>query len=422
MNRIIVCTLAVLSALAVFGQVPSDSVKVYFKVGQWNFDRSFGDNAASMDDFIDRVRVAFDAHNLDHIVVRSYTSPDGTDRFNKRLAKNRCEEVVSLITDSVGVPRDLIVAEPKGVAWAELRRLVDVTPDVPSRQKILDILDNTPIYVFDSNRRVVDGRKKQLMDLRGGRPYNWMLEHLFPELRNAVAVALYLKGQPEPQVEVVEVETVGTAVAESDVEMADTVTVVTQPVITDEPAPLQEVDDTDTPHYILALKTNMLYDAALLPNLELEWLIKDVWSVAISGNLAQWGNYDHEKSYRLALIDVEARRWIRPRAPWHGFYVGVLAGGGWYDLENGSPGHYGDGFMTGLTVGFMWPIGKRLSLEAELGGGYMYIHDKEYTPFEGHHVYQRTKDINYFGPIKLKFSIAWRFFDVKTPKTPKSTL
>ncbi len=162
------------------------------------------------------------------------------------------------------------------------------------------------------------------------------------------------------------------------------------------------------PHEYISLKTNMLYWAALLPNIGVEWLIDGNWSVALDGNWAQWGSYSHEKSYRLVLLDVEGRRWIKPRAPWHGWYVGLLAGGGWYDLENGTPGHYGWGLMGGVTVGFMWPINRHLTLEAELGAGYMHTRYKDYEPIEGHHVYLRTKELDYFGPIKLNLSLVWR--------------
>ncbi len=175
-------------------------------------------------------------------------------------------------------------------------------------------------------------------------------------------------------------------------------------------------DDTDVPFYRFALKANMLYYGILLPNLEFEWMIDRHWSVALEGNFAEWGSYKRERSYRLNLIDAEGRYRIKPRAPWEGFYVGVIAGGAWYDLEKGTPGHYGWGMMSGLTAGYMWSISSRLSLEAEIGAGYMYTRYKDYQPIDGHHVYLRTKEINYFGPIKLNFSIAWRFSDANKPK------
>lgn len=174
------------------------------------------------------------------------------------------------------------------------------------------------------------------------------------------------------------------------------------------------------PIHRFALKTNMLYYAALMPNLELEWLCHDKWSVSLEGNVAWWGDDPKNKSYRLAVIDAEVRRWIKPRAPWHGMFVGAFVGGGWYDLENGGLGYYGEGAMAGLSFGYMWPVGRNLSLSAEVGAGYMYTRFKEYEPFEGHYLYERTKSLNYFGPLMLKFSIAWRFSDRNKSKRIKS--
>lgn len=170
------------------------------------------------------------------------------------------------------------------------------------------------------------------------------------------------------------------------------------------------------PYHRLALKTNLLYDAALLPNIEVEWLIKRTWSLSLEGGVAWWGKYANERSYRLAMISPEAKLWIRPRAPWHGFYVGIFAGCGLYDLEKGRPGYRGEGVMGGVSGGFMWPVSRCLSLEAAIGVGYMFTRYKEYLPVNGHHVYQRTKEIHYFGPLKVKFSLVWRLWDINKPK------
>lgn len=78
--------------------------------------------------------------------------------------------------------------------------------DMAGRDEVLDILDHTPLWIYDDDNRIVDGRKKQLMDLQGGKPYNYMLEHFFPELRNSVSTVLYLhivaqqdsETEPEP--------------------------------------------------------------------------------------------------------------------------------------------------------------------------------------------------------------------------------
>lgn len=164
-----------------------------------------------------------------------------------------------------------------------------------------------------------------------------------------------------------------------------------------------------------ALKNNILYDAILMPNLELEWLFSKDWSASIEGDVAWWKpSFDHV--YRLAIISPEVRYHFRQRAPWHGMYAGVFLGGGLYQLEKGGPtGHRGEGGMAGLSFGYMWPVGRHFLLEGGIGVGYMYTRYKDYENRGGHKVYLRTKSLNYFGPLKLKFSIAWRF-DLTTKK------
>lgn len=184
----------------------------------------------------------------------------------------------------------------------------------------------------------------------------------------------------------------------------------------DTPDPITvQADDVTSfrPVHRLAVKTNLLYDAVLLPDVEVEWRFNDHWSVALEGDLAWWGKYKNDKSYRLAMISPEVKYWIRPRAPWNGFYVGLFGGCGLYDLErHNRNGYRGEGVMGGLSVGYMWPLNRCLSLEAAIGGGYLYTRYKEYKPLDGHHVYQRTKIINYFGPLKVKLSLVWRLWDL----------
>ena len=159
-----------------------------------------------------------------------------------------------------------------------------------------------------------------------------------------------------------------------------------------------------------ALKTNLLGYAVLMPNLEAEWKFADRWSVALEAQGAWWSKSSPRRVYRLSTVIPEVRYWAIDRSKWHGMYVGLFGGVGLYDLDGmfGRKGHEGEGVMAGLSVGYMWPISKHLSLDAGVGVGYMRIRDKEYLPAGGHFLYQLTKDINYVGPLRLKLSLVWR--------------
>ena len=160
----------------------------------------------------------------------------------------------------------------------------------------------------------------------------------------------------------------------------------------------------ETPWYI---KSNLLYDAVLMPSLEVEYRFSEHWSAAVEGNMAWWHNNGKHKYYQLATIIPEARYWFKPQGKRRGHYLGLFGGGGWYDLENGGRGYQGEGGMVGLSYGYMFPIGKYFALEAGLGVGFMTAKYEEYLPIDGHYVYQQTERTNYFGPLKLKFAFVW---------------
>ena len=529
MKHRVAILLASLCVLAVSAQDQADSTKIYFEIGHRQFNPRLGDNGRSMDHFVKSVSKAKEADDIDHILVSAYASPDGANEANERLTRYRCDEVTNYIVNSTGIDPDVVKAVPGGVAWDELRAMVADTPDVPDRQAVLDILDNTPLWVTDADGKIVDGRKRQLMALSGGKPYRWMFTNLFPRLRTAVAVSLYLKSdiraardaavaaaQAAAKAAVAASEAARVAAeaseaashATSDIaealraareaaekaeraaaeaqEAADrakaaaaqAVAAAEEAAATDElprarskareaedarmvaesaqaaaeaslsaaraaqsaaealaAAAAQEAGETEAeaveeavepveaePLHRFALKTNMLYYAALMPNIELEMRLNSSWSVMLEANLAWYKKDSKHKYYQLFMVSPEARYWLPKGSVWHGMYVGAFLGGGIYDLENGHKGYKGEGGLGGFSFGYMWPVSRTLSLEAGLGAGYLYTRYKEYVPYDGHYLYQRTKTLNYFGPLKLKFAIAWRFNDINKSKKVSKAL
>lgn len=423
MKKIIAIALAVFSVFAVSAGMAADSATVYFRIGNSQFDPSLGENRAAMDSFIARLCVAGDS--VESVVVSAYASPDGLQNANKRLARNRCNTIARYIIDHADINPDIVKVESGGIAWDLLRCAVESIPDVPSREKVLDILDNVPLWVYDADGHVVDGRKKQLMDLDRGYPYRWLMEHIFPELRKAVAISMYVKepqslsktaagaGEIDSLYHTVATDTIaGVEIPEHDTcnatETGDSLLDVPYNDYVNRDL-ASETGASRESYHIFALKSNIVFDAALMPNLEFEWLINDIWSVALEGGVAWWKNDPKHKYYQLVYASPEVRYHIHNRAPWHGMYIGAFVGGGYYDLENGGNGYRGEGGMVGISFGYMWPIGKHFSLEAGIGAGYLYSRYKEYEPRDGHYLYMRTKHLHYGGPLKLKFAIAWRF-------------
>lgn len=412
-----------LAAATAAAQVPADSAKVYFRLGHRQYDPSFENNSSGMNPFVNEVKRHNAASNIERITVRSYTSPDGSNAANERLSRNRCRTISEYLLNETGIDPSLIHTEAEGIAWDELTRMVEADADVPYREEVLELLRTTPVWVFDDDNRVVGGRKKSLMELRGGVPYRWLYTNIFPALRNAVAVSLFVK-QPDATAEPApekneKTESLGNLGNPGNPENLESLEKPEQLGNPENPAPAAEtLPASHTPWHRLAIKTNLLYDAILMPSLEVEYRFNDRWTVNAEGDVAWWHNDPKHKYYQVMILSGEGRYWFKHynNRPWHGFYVGAFGGGGKYDLENGNRGYKGTGYMAGISAGFMFPVSRNISFEAGLGVGYLTTKYEEYLPFEGHYVYQQTSRTGYFGPLKLKFALVWRLWDINKNK------
>ena len=407
------------------GETAVDSARIYYRLGYRYVDTSLRNNGAVLKNLCAKIEKTLQEETLEKVVIYSYTSPDGSNKANTALAARRADSLESWILRNTPLPAPMLEKNSGGIAWDLLREAVSKS-EMQYKEEVLRILDNTPIWVFDGNSRVVSSRKKELMDLKGGVPYRYMYEHLFPDLRSSIAILLYIRVQ-EPQAEE-EIEPAAPEESEPVAPEEDMTPVAPQenvkPVAPEEKAIPEAGDDATSvapekgyePLHRLALKTNIIYDLALMPSLEVEYMIDDRWSVNAEGEVAWWRKESKHKYYQIATLSPEIRYWFKTKKRWHGHYVGLFGGGSWYDLENGRRGYKGEFWKAGLSYGYMFPIGRSLSFEAGLGLGFLRTWYEEYLPIDGHYVYQQSSRTNWIGPVKLKFTLVWRLWDENRSK------
>ena len=114
-----------LTALAVQAQVAQDSAKVYYRRGYSQVDPALRNNRAELDRFTEAIKRAAAHDAVEGIVIRSYASPDGTNRANERLARLRAENLKKYIVEATGVDGSLIEQHPDGIAWDGLRAMLE---------------------------------------------------------------------------------------------------------------------------------------------------------------------------------------------------------------------------------------------------------------------------------------------------------
>ena len=158
-----------------------------------------------------------------------------------------------------------------------------------------------------------------------------------------------------------------------------------------------------------ALKTNLLYAAALLINAEAEFYFKRRLSLNLDWQYAWWSNRSKHKYYRLAAVSPELRYWFASKENFRGHFSGFYVGTGLYEfMARPTHGIQGEFFIAGgLTYGYMFPLGKRLRMEFSLGVGYMMTEYRQYHWDRGCYVYEKTQRYSYFGPTKAKVSLVW---------------
>ena len=163
-------------------------VKVYFRQGYSRLQPAFRENGIRLDEFMRRVSEihADSTARLNSIDIVAYASPEGPYTLNRKLARKRAENISAYLRGNMPfLSGSLFNVQPKGIDWNGLAAMVEAS-DMRYRSEVLNILRTVPETTY-RNGRLVDSRLKRLMDLRGGRPYNYMLTHFFPELRAAGA-------------------------------------------------------------------------------------------------------------------------------------------------------------------------------------------------------------------------------------------
>ena len=164
----------------------NSNLTVYFRQGRNNIDLSYRDNSYSLNRFLTAVKElqnSTDSH-VTKVLIAGFASPEGTAELNARLGQTRAETTRRYLIENGMLGAGQIELYNGRVNWTGLRKLV-AQSNMPYREQVLNIIDNTP----DSRRQA------ELMRLGGGEPYRYMLNNLFPELRNATYIKVYYENK-----------------------------------------------------------------------------------------------------------------------------------------------------------------------------------------------------------------------------------
>ena len=385
---------------------------IYFRPGYSLLELSYRDNAANMKALTQGIQTikGNPCVQLQHIRILSAASPEGNSALNKRVAKRRGERLRDYLKETLVLPDSIFTVSSAGEDWQGLASLI-AKEKTPWRNKALQIIRHTPEWVT-RNGKVVDGRKRQLQNLDGGKAWKYMLDNHFYTLRTGAVVVC--------EVKTLAAESTPSA-AEASLEQARQESASQQsasqspssppfPAIPSQVHPSSESQAPPVASYF-ALKSNLLYDALLIPNLSLEASISGGWTLAAGGMFAWWSKDAKHRYWRIYGGDLEVRKYfgaLSKSKPLQGHHLGIYGDFLTYDFEFGAKGYQSKAtYAAGIKYGYSHPIGKRLNLDFALGIGYLHSNYKTYVPKDGCYVYQETKKRKWLGPTQAEISLVW---------------
>ena len=381
----------------VSAQEVRDSVKIYFRQGYSRLDSAMQKNRMALNWIADSLRTSYadSVFRLQKVLVVGSASPEGSIALNEQLSQKRAEALFDYLSRYRSLPDSLKVTKFLGRNWNGLIRLVEADAQVPYREETLKLLHE---IVWDIEKGITPNgdHLKLIQRLREGIPYRYMFKNLFPELRVS-QLQLWYEKVWNPIAPPTEPETSLLPPPVIVVSTHDTVCV-----------------ESATPHSFLymAVKTNMLYDAILVPNLGVEFYVGKNWSIAVNWMYARW-KCDHRHNYwRTYGGDIEIRRWFGKKAkekPLTGHHFGLYGQMLTYDFELRGRGYMSSNwnYASGISYGYSHPISRRLNIDFTIGVGYLKGEYKEYIPIDQCYVWQTSKQRRWFGPTKAEVSLVW---------------
>ena len=379
MRKLAIIIACLFSCFSVSAQDKADSLVVYFRQGYSAYEPDYEGNGKRMGKFISRIK-ELQADSLNKILSVSYlasASPEGARTNNEILAKKRAAAISAYLRKHVSFSDSTIEAVIRNEDYPELTKMVEAS-DMPYRDQVLEILRTYPTEQM-INGVLRNPCKTALINLKGGEPWRYMLQHFFPKLRRFKMFVVI--GSNEPVVEVAPV--VEPEPTPEEVQPAPEPT--PEPVVTPEPTP-EPVVEAVTPVWNpqMLIKTNAVGWALAVSNVAIEVELAKHVSFNLPIYYSGVDYFKQDLKYRTFAVYPEFRFWFKER---DGLFIGAHGGLAYYNIAYGSDWRIQDYQGTtpalggGLNFGYRMPLSKkhpRWKIEFTVGAG---VYDVHYEKF-----------------------------------------
>lgn len=379
----VVFLMAVLSSGDAYAQ-GRDSVMVYFRLNESVIDPTYKDNNKT----IEAINTLLEEKQVGFVTLQVSSSPDGPYATNARLANKRAESIRALFKNKIDPERVIITVIPED--WDGITKQVEEHYHLRNRAKVLQILHDTSISD--------DTREHRLKNISFGSAWRYIVKHYLPNIRSASMMHI-LKVVPKeymlPRVKSFDVEAYTAS---------RTAIQFTPPKIG--PPPVKKESS-----FAFAIRSNLLYDIALVPNIGIEFHLGKGVSLGFDYNHAWWSLPQKDYFWRLYGGGITLRKYFGKASSQRalsGHHLGLHAQAFVYDFELGGRGQLSDlTYVGGLEYGYSLPVSRSLNIDFSVGLGYAGGEYKVYEPEDDCYVWKETRQRHYYGPTKGEISLVW---------------
>ena len=378
--RFLIAMTAAVAAVGVCAAQGMDTIQVelHYPAARSVFLPDFRNNRGAIDSLGKALRHGSPLR----IDIMSSSSPEGNAKFNQRLSELRTATAIKVLTSIPGMETDSLTSYSIGADWTGF------TPDM---EKIT--------------------RQHRLRRLNGGSIWRHLKDSVFPDLRVS-RITLITRGPLTLLAEGTDDYYATTAtIPAADLHLA---------YVNVNPEWSSQKKWKPCHHNIIgALRSNLLFDLASVPNIGIELALPRGWTIGLNGMYAWWGGSRHARYWRLEGGELTARRYFGrcSLSGWHaGLYVQILRydicinGTGYLSGYSGSTFFQQPTYGGGIEAGYAFRLSDRLNLDLTAGAGVLTGQYQTYSASPGHHsVWQSTRNRRYLGPSKAEISLVWLF-------------
>lgn len=371
---------------------------VLFRLNDEKLYEDYRDNSISLD----RLHKAIESVGIENILeieIVVQSSPEGVYLRNQWLTEHRTEVISEYMRRNWPMLQEKILVHSVIEAWDDLSIYVedDTLLSEKTKEKVLSV-------IFPEEEISIETKKWRMENRLGydssvGAVYRYLYRTYYPVLRGAGVQIKFRKHNVPTNfyTQGLTVKPLPDRLKEIDYPIMDRLPVEKEPVT------------------IAALKTNLLFDAVMAPNVTLEIPVGKHLSVHFE-DIFPWYHNGYKQCYELWVMGPEVRYWFKKpenrNEKLRGHFVGLYGYTGLYDFQYYFDLCYqGKIWSAGASYGYSFPVGKKKKWNFEMAAsvGYANITYQHYYPSLN---YDRLiKDVNkagrvkYFGPTNIKFSL-----------------